>query len=336
MARTYWHLEKLKRKPSDYEITTSRLLYYVQRGFEIEVPVAQWYRDHQAGSKLQCSDWERFADPRETTYARYTALQSNREIYVDGLLQAAEQAGEDQRLSAEWVGRLGQILAPLRYPAHGLQMASAYVGQMAPAGRITICALLQTGDDIRRVQRLASRFKQLQKLHPKLADHGRMLWETDPAWQPLRQAIENLLVAWDWGEAFTALNFAVKPAFDELFNVALGPLAHANGDAALQKMLLSLNEDCRWHREWSAALVRVALSDRPANREALEGWLAKWRPLALAAVRGCERLFEPLGAAGRAAPFGEIVAGIEALLDEHWHGACDGGGPRPNRSRQAA
>ena len=36
--RTYWHLETLGHKPSEYEIVTSRLLYYTARGFEVKLP----------------------------------------------------------------------------------------------------------------------------------------------------------------------------------------------------------------------------------------------------------------------------------------------------------
>ena len=40
--------------------------------------------------------------------------------------------------------------------------------------------------------------------------HTRQRWEEDGAWQPLREAVENMLIAYDWGEAFVALNLAVK------------------------------------------------------------------------------------------------------------------------------
>ena len=73
--KTYWHLEGARRVPTDYEVATSRMLYYVGRGFEVEVPLSDWYRRYQQGSPLVCDDWDRFADPRETTYAKYVALQ---------------------------------------------------------------------------------------------------------------------------------------------------------------------------------------------------------------------------------------------------------------------
>ena len=41
--RTYWHLLGTKRVPSEYEIVSSRLLYYPGRGFEVKVPAAAWY-----------------------------------------------------------------------------------------------------------------------------------------------------------------------------------------------------------------------------------------------------------------------------------------------------
>ena len=152
--RTFWHLEPLKRKPSEYDVVTSNLLYYVGRGFEVQTPLADWYQRHQRGSPLRCRDWERFRDPRETTYSKYTDLQRKRETFVDGLLGSIEVTGYDRRLSPACVRVVDRVLGPLRYPVHGLQMAASYVGSMAPSGRIVIASLLQAADEIRRVQRL--------------------------------------------------------------------------------------------------------------------------------------------------------------------------------------
>ncbi len=71
--KTYSHLAEGRRLPSDYELATSRLLYYTRNGFEVALPLEEWYAKYQKGSPLQCTDWERFADPRETTYTTYTA-----------------------------------------------------------------------------------------------------------------------------------------------------------------------------------------------------------------------------------------------------------------------
>lgn len=290
--RTYWHLERLRRKPTAYDIASSRLLYYPERGFEVETPLAAWYAQHQQGSPLRCRDWDAFADPRQTTYASYVELQHRRETYVDGLFAAIDATGYDRRLAAAWLPTLERVLAPLRYPCHGLQMAAAYVGQMAPSGRIAICAALQAGDEIRRVQRLAYRMRQLQETHPEFGAASKQVWQDDVLWQPLRRVIEHLLVAYDWGEAFAALQLVVKPAFDALFVAELGEVAASHGDEVLAKILLSLGEDCAWHRAWTEALVAHVVADEPANAAVLRGWIDRWREPALAAVQPFAATFE--------------------------------------------
>jgi len=282
--RTYWHLAGLGRKPSDYEIATSRLLYHPQQGFEVAVPLADWYARYQRGSPLQCCDWERFHDPRETTYSSYTARRHEAEMYVDGILRSIDETGYDARLDPAWCAVLEATLPTLRYPVHGLQMVAAYVGQMAPCGRITITAALQTADEIRRVQRYAYRMCQLQQTWPGFGEQARARWEQSPPWQPLRELIERLLVTWDWGEALVALNLVVKPAFDGVLMTRFAGLARRAGDDRDEALCLALEEDCRWHRQWTAALLQMACADRPENRDAIAAWFEAWLPRTLQAL----------------------------------------------------
>ena len=319
--RTYWHLQRLNRKPTEYEVVTSSLLYYVSRGFEVRVPMEAWYRQYQQGSPLTCSDWERFSDPRETTYTKYTDVQNTREIFVDGLLKVIDDTGYDADLSPAWLRILARVLPPLRYPVHALQMIAAYIGHMAPAGRITIAALFQAADEMRRVQRLAYRMRQLQESHPEFGRDSQSIWQDDPLWQPLREVIEKLLVTYDWGEAFIALNLVLKPMFDELFMTGFGRLALREGDDLLGKIFLSLGEDCAWHRDWSRALVRLALSDTPANRAAMETWLDRWRPVAAQAMAAFAPVFDEMPARTVKPPFAEVMAHVDASCREYWTSA---------------
>ena len=299
--RTYWHLTGLGRKPTDYDIASTKLLYYPERGFETAVPLAAWYRTHQRDCPLTCSDWEQFRDPRETTYARYVDLQRTKEAFIDGVLAAAADTGHDQRLAPDWLGILSGLISPLRYPVHGLQMIASYIGHMAPSGRIVIASLFQAADETRRIERLAYRMCQLQRIVPGFGADGRDRWERDPMWQPLRELIERLLVTYDWGEAFVALACVVKPRFDALFTTRLAELARQAGDDAFANVVFSLGEDGRWHRDWNRALLEVALADRRANRAVIEGWIERWTPLAVRAIASFEPVFGP-----------RIAAAIEA------------------------
>jgi toluene monooxygenase system protein E len=295
--KTYWHLLQQRRMPTEYEIVTSKLLCYTGEGFtgkrfELDVPLLDWYRRFQQDSPLTCTSWESFRDPRETTYTKYTEIQRDKEIFVDGILGEIELSGYDAQLSARWLHVLSRVLAPLRYPGHGFQMVAAYFGQMAPSGRIVIAAALQAADEMRRVQRIAYRVRQLQDRYPGFASDSKARWQTDPLWQPLRRAVEKLLISYDWAESFVGLNLVLKPLVDEIFMNHFGELALREGDYLLGQVFYSLNEDCRWHREWTQALIQMAIDDNSHNRGIIQGWTEKWHPVAVDAVQAFTPVFD--------------------------------------------
>jgi toluene monooxygenase system protein E len=295
--KTYWHLLQQKRMPSEYDIVTSKLLCYTGEGFtgkrfELDVPLKDWYRRYQEESPLVCSSWEKFRDPRETTYSKYTGLQRKKEVFVDGILDEIELTGYDAHLRPTWLHIFPRVVAPFRYPGHGFQMTASYIGQMAPSGRITIVATLQSADEMRRIQRIAYRIRQLQHLYPGFAEDSRSLWQTDSMWQPLREVVEKLLVTYDWAESFVGLNLVLKPLIDELFMNYLSELAVYEDDYLLGQIFYSLSEDCLWHRQWSESLVRMAMEDNAHNRDTIQRWINQWHPLAAGAVHTFASLIE--------------------------------------------
>ena len=280
--RTYWHLEGMGRKPSDYDIATSRLLYYPELGYAVKTPVSEWQARYAGGSGLRCTRWERFRDPRQTTYAAYVARQERREIFVDGLLEAATHT--DAQLDPSWVLTLERLLPVLRYPLHGLQMVAAGAGALVPGGRVTVAFLFQAADELRRVQRLAYRMRQLQDAWPGFGEAAQSVWEDDPIWQPWREIIERLFAVRDLGETFAALNLAVKPIFDEVFFGRFAERGRAAGDDVLHKLFLNLREDGVWHAEWSRALVEMLVEEDAGNAAFLEDHTGRWRAMARAAA----------------------------------------------------
>lgn len=295
--KTYWHLLDARRMPTRYELLTSRLLYYPKSGFAVDTPVAGWYRRYQEQSALACDDWEEFADPQEMTYASYVRDRRDAEVYLAGVLDREPL----EPLAARWLETAADVLAPLRFPCHGLMMAAAYLAQIAPSGRIVVAAAMQAGDELRRVQRLAYRLAQLRRHHPGLGDDARERWEREPAWQPARELIERALVAYDYGECFAALCLAIKPAWDQLIGGELAAAAARAGDDLTRRLLEAFSADAAWHAEWSAELARFAIARRPANREALEAWLDAWIPRVDAAVTAlAARFTDPEAACGAA------------------------------------
>jgi len=286
--KTYTRLAAGRRMPTEYEVVSSDLHYHYPNRFELgdDNPVVAWYYRYREGSALQTDGWEAFSDPRRTIYRGYNERQDRREDVVDGLLREIDERGYDDRLPSAWVAFLDRWYAPLRFPAHGLQMLAAYVAQLAPASRITNCAAFQAADAMRSLQRIAYRTAQLAAHRAGIdTDRHRSIWEEADEFQPLRELVERALVTYDWGEAFVVTNAVVKPYIDRLVNEEIaGSLAVANGDPILQSIHFSLDEDARWHRQWADALVQVAIGDTPGNVELVESWIERWRPRVLRAV----------------------------------------------------
>lgn len=279
---TYSALGTRSERPSDYEIASSRLLYYPERGFEVDVPLRGWYARYQQGSPFRCDDWEAFADPQQTTYTAYTGRSGELELELDRAIEQAGLQGDPDRLAQAWRESLAETLTPLRYPLHGLHMLACYVGQMAPSGRITLAALFQAGAELRRIDRLAYRTGQLWKPTPELTRAARRRWELTPAFQPLREAVEHLLVSYDWGEAFVGLNLCLKPLFDGLLADAFARRCEKAGDDVLAAILRSFAHDGEYQKSWSSALAACANSEGACA--AVTAWVEKWQPFAVRAV----------------------------------------------------
>ncbi len=280
--KTYSHLAVRRRVPSEYDIATSGLLHHVPRGgFEVKASMDGWYARHQRGSKLAGVDWEEFADPRRTTYTSYVALQRDAEAYADGIAQTIDDTDYDATLDTGWVAVLERVLPVSRFAMHGFQMLAAYVGQMAPASRIVIAAAFQAADEVRRIHRVANRMGQLRRVRPSFGDSSRETWEGDPSWQPMREAVERALVAFDWGEALVGLNVCLKPALDSLL-LGLAETGRERGDALLGALIASFVPDARWHRAWTRALIETAGA---GHLSTLAGWARAWLPRGHAAIR---------------------------------------------------
>jgi toluene monooxygenase system protein E len=285
--RTYLPLEGQRHKPTDYEVTTSALLYYPARGFEVETPVWQHYVEYQRGSLLSCPDWEAFQDPAHTTYTSYVAARRDQEAFLDRELERAPGpvAPELRPLIA--------LFSALRFPLHGLQMTAAYVGSLAPSGRISVAAALQAADELRRIQRLCQWLWRAGASVAELDALGRENWQQSSMFQPLRRLIEELLVSYDWGLALIALNGVVKPVFDGFCFDVLPRAAAAHGDVALERILRSLAEDGRWHLAWFSELAKLALGSDPRSVNAFHA-LEPLRGRSVDALSALVPLCQPL------------------------------------------
>jgi len=328
--RTWSRLGQLGRVPTEYEIVTHGMNYTTSFATPLEAGPHtfgnRWIAEHRNAVAVRVDAWDAFRDPDELTYRKYNKLQDAAETFIDQALEDyGERRGLDRSLGPGWLNALGVLLTPQRYPVHGLQMLAAYVAQMAPSSYITNAAAFQAADELRRVQRIAYRTRQLALAHPALGfgRTERATFETHPHWQGAREAIERLLIAFDWDEAFTALELAIKPAYDEIFLHQLAEISRRAGDELDALVLDSLWQDAERARRWTTALVRFALAHGD-NRAAFERHLARWRPLARKLLRDGAAL---LAAHGGGDPGAIAEAGEAALRELHARAGLEAGRP---------
>lgn len=281
--KTWSAFGALGRKPSEYEVVTHQL-NHTMREPPLELgPDAHgnvWLKKHRDDIRLKVADWDVFRDPDLLTYRTYTKGQDESETFIDGVLSEFAALPE-QNLSTTALDFLQTCLTPTRYLAHGLQMMSAYIQQLAPSSYIGNCAAFQTADHLRRIQRVAYRTKQLDLAYPARAfgKAERQTWEDHAEWQAMRRAIEYLLVTFDWDDAFVGLNLVVKPLCDELMLRQFAIVARdlgANLDAFVADNLFL---DAQRSQRWSAALCRFITAAGGDNRAHLIARLSKWHPL---------------------------------------------------------
>lgn len=288
--KTWSHLAGQRRRPSEYEIVSTNLLWHTRNPGEPwdvdpEGFMSDWYRRYRNASPVHHDDWNAFRDPDELVYRTYNILQDGQEAYVDGLLEQYSGEEHDTSLSPAWTNVLATLYTPGRYLMHTVQMASAYLVHIPPASTIGNCAAFQAADAFRWVSRIAYRTKELALAHPDagFGEGERRQWEQNPAWQGFRELMERALVAYDWAEAFLALNVVAKPAIDEAYLRQFAVSARRSGDTLLALLADAALRDSERSRSWTAALAEMMLL--AGNQDVLQGWLAKWAPLGEQAVR---------------------------------------------------
>lgn len=310
--RTWSAFGEIRRVPSEYEVMTHETNWTLRAGRKVPFeqnpssPANLWFLTYREGSPLKVEDWNAFRDPDQTTYRTYVSLQHDEETKVDGLLAQYADARADAALAPEWVAVLGRLFAPSRFPLHGAQQVQAYIGHIAPSSYITNAAAFATGDLLRRVTRTAYRTRELQLVHPAsgIGERERQIWEGDAAWQGTRKAVETALIAYDWGEAFTAMNLVLLPTLDDVLLTQFGTVARASGDELAWLLSDLLAADARRRDRWSTALGAFALAQRPGNVDVLRKWVDRWSARADEAVAA---LAPVLAAAPQGAPTADAV-----------------------------
>jgi hypothetical protein len=318
--KTWTRFGEMKRRPNDYEIVTHNMNHTMgatplEMGPEVHGNL--WLKRHRDSIALKASDWDAFRDPDRVTYDSYVRSQDDAETFIDTLLESyTANETTDAGLSSEALSLLGRVLTPQRYLVHAQMMLTAYIQQLAPSSYIGNCAVFQAADQLRRVQRIAYRTMQLHSEHPVsgFGSAERGIWEKDANWQPMRKALERMLLVFDWDKAFVANNLVVRPVLDALFLSELSAAMRRLGDELDALILENLFRDSQRHDRWTVALTKFLVAEDGNHRTTLREFAGEWTEPVEEIIEAGARLVAAPGAALKPSEVAERVRDVVALL----------------------
>jgi Methane/Phenol/Toluene Hydroxylase len=302
--RTFEHLQG-KRRPNVYDEVTSHVQWGEPfRGKFPDLPSEGAHYHFPEHYKLgywdpgktawTSDDWEAYRDPSQLTYRSYHEIQYPRENALTAILDAARESRALTDVDDAWVQALREFFGALRFPEWGVSMACQYVSRFAITASITNCGLLQSFDELRHTQRIAEWTRDLETVHGGFGEY-RKQWMEAELFQPLREYLERVCVARDWGEVVLATNIVLEPLLQPVLHALLSDVGQAHKDAVLPHFSYSLMLDEQRHWAWGRALARMLHSDE-RNVERTQEWIQVWHPRAEAAVAAFGPVFDKLDA----------------------------------------
>lgn len=254
------------------------------------------------------ADWYTFKDPRHYYYGIYTMTRARQQEGADRQFEFADKRKLLAQADAAVRESLQQVLVPLRHYEWGANMNHSYCCGYGYGTAVTQPFIFAAMDRLGIAQYLSRVGLQLDDNSGSALDAGKEAWLTQPAWQGVRRAMENLFVTKDWFELFIAQNL--------VFDGLLYPLIYrryvnersAGTGNALAMLTEFMNDWFDENARWVDATVKTAADESPANKAQLAQWYRSWRDEIGNALEPLSQL--ALGSAGA-----DALHGIRAELD---------------------
>jgi hypothetical protein len=77
-------------------------------------------------------------------------------------------------------------------------------------------------------------------------------------------------------------------------------------------------DDCQWHRQWSQALVKMAVEDTPTNRDVIQEWIGQWYGRSRRAVEAFSPIFDSKWEEAKIEPFQNMLQQIDSHFGEYY------------------
>jgi propane monooxygenase small subunit len=242
--------------------------------------------------------WHEFRDPNEEwelTLYRYNA---NVVRQINANIETARETKAFEQWNRNWVTFVERNIGAWMHVEHGLGLyLFANANRRAPTNMHNNAISVNSMHRIRTAQDLALYNLTLSEEVAGFDGTAHIeTWNSDPAWQGVREVAEQLTAIDDWCEAIFAANVVFEPLVGELFRSQL--VQHAapgNGDFVTPTIVGAGEYDyAQRDLRYTIAMFELLTNDREFadhNTALLDQWLQVWVPRAISAARTLQPLW---------------------------------------------
>jgi propane monooxygenase small subunit len=242
--------------------------------------------------------WHEFRDPNEEWELSLYRYNSNVVRQLTQNVEAARQAKAFAQWNPNWVRFVERHIGAWMHVDHGLGLyLFANANRRAPTNMHNNAISVNSMHRIRSAQDLALYGLTLSEEIEGFDGTAHLeAWNSDPAWQGVRETAEALTAIDDWCEAIFAANVVFEPLVGELFRSHLvQQAAPRNGDFVTPTIVGAEEYDySERDLRYTEAMFVLLTDDREfadQNKAIMQGWLAHWVPRSIAAARRLQPLW---------------------------------------------
>ncbi|MGB9045882.1 MAG: toluene hydroxylase [Pseudonocardiaceae bacterium] len=242
--------------------------------------------------------WHEFRDPNEEWELTLYRYNSNVVRQLNQNIAAARQAKAFEQWNPNWVRFVENHVGAWMHVDHGLGLyLFANANRRAPTNMHNNAISVNSMHRIRAAQDLALYNLTLSEEIEAFDGTAHIeTWNSDPAWQGVRETAEELTAIWDWCEAIFAANIVFEPLVGEMFRSNLvQQAAPANGDFVTPTLIGAEEYDyAERDLRYTKQMFGLLTEDREFaehNRATMQRWLETWVPRSITAVRTLQPLW---------------------------------------------
>lgn len=229
-----------------------------------------------ARTAIRMQDWNALRDPRQYYYATWTMARARQQEAMDANYQFVESRELLDMLPDTLRSQAAAVLMPLRHVAWGGNMNNCSVCSRSYGTAFSAPVLMHGMDHLGAAQYLTRLGLLMGGGDTCLLDTGKDDWLNAPAWQPLRQLLEDSFIIQDPVELFVLQNVVLDGLLYPLvYGQYIDGYVAQRGGTALAMLTVFMPE---WHKEsarWADAVLKTMAAESPENKAQLQQWLTQ-------------------------------------------------------------